>query len=87
MGNETKISEKQEFKFMLLLHSSNQMHFAYTRNRHLGCMQDTFARATHSAGQARRATIGYLVYKHLGLSVNGSVRSPRGQVTHALHDF
>ena len=26
------------------------------------CMQDTFARATHSAGQARRATIGYLVY-------------------------
>ena len=26
-------------------------------------MQDTFARATHSAGQARRATIGYLVYK------------------------
>ena len=28
-------------------------------------MQDTFARATHSAGQARRATIGYLVYKVL----------------------
>ena len=28
-------------------------------------MQDTFARATHSAGQARRATIGYLVYKSL----------------------
>ena len=28
------------------------------------CMQDTFARATHSGlGQARRATIGYLVYK------------------------
>ena len=27
------------------------------------CMQDTFARATHSVGQARRATIGYLVYK------------------------
>ena len=28
------------------------------------CMQDTFARATHSAGRpARRATIGYLVYK------------------------
>ena len=27
------------------------------------CMQDTFARATHSAGQARRATIRYLVYK------------------------
>ena len=26
------------------------------------CMQDTFARATHSAGQARRATIGYIVY-------------------------
>ena len=27
------------------------------------CMQDTFARATHSpAGQAWRATIGYLVY-------------------------
>ena len=37
--------------------SSNQMHFAYTRNR------------------------------HLGLSVNGSVRAPRDQVTHALHDF
>ena len=28
------------------------------------CMQDTFARATSDAlGQARRATIGYLVYK------------------------
>ena len=31
------------------------------------CMQETFARATHSAlrpaGQVRRATIGYLVYK------------------------
>ena len=26
-------------------------------------MQDTFARATNSVGQARRATIGYLVYK------------------------
>ena len=38
-------------------YSSNQMHFAYTRNR------------------------------HLGLSVNGSVRAPRDQVTHALHDF
>ena len=25
-------------------------------------MQDTFARAMHSVGQARRATIGYLVY-------------------------
>ena len=37
--------------------SSNQMHFAYTRNR------------------------------HLGLSVNESVRAPRDQVTHALHDF
>ena len=39
------------------VYSSNQMHFAYTRNR------------------------------HLGLSVNGSVRAPRDQVTHALHDF
>ena len=32
--------------------------------RSSACMQDTFARATHSAvGQARRATIGYLVHK------------------------
>ena len=27
------------------------------------CMQDTFARATHSARPSARATIGYLVYK------------------------
>ena len=27
------------------------------------CMQDTFARATQPASQARRATIGYVVYK------------------------
>ena len=26
-------------------------------------MQDTFARATQPVGQARRATIGYLIYK------------------------
>ena len=31
----------------------------------VNCMQDTFARATHSAGQARRATIGFLVYKRV----------------------
>ena len=31
-------------------------------------MQDTFARATHSAGQARHATIGYLVYNYKLLS-------------------
>ena len=31
----------------------------------LACMQDTFARATHSARPSARATIGYLVYKCL----------------------
>ena len=34
--------------------------------RVLVCMQDTFARATHSAARpSARATIGYLVYKVL----------------------
>ena len=33
----------------------------------LGCMQDTFARATHSAARpSARATTGYLVYNALG---------------------
>ena len=33
----------------------------------LGCMQDTFARATHLAARpSARATIGYLVYNGLG---------------------
>ena len=33
------------------------------KRRVVCCMQDTFARATHSARPSARATIGYLVYK------------------------
>ena len=39
-----------------------QMPMVNTKGNLNSCMQDTFASATHSAGQARRATIGYLVY-------------------------
>ena len=47
--------------------------FLYFQGRYRGCMQDTFARATHSAYAAARpsarATIGYLVYKYRGCNV------------------
>ena len=47
-------------------------------------MQDTFARATHSAARpSARATIGYLVYKGI---LHTSSKSNRAQGKRITHD-
>ena len=48
---------------------SNMRAFTYDVCSNLGCMQDTFARATYSTARPSAiATIGYLVYNNLGVS-------------------
>ena len=80
-----------------------ELNLSQSQNRKLGhgrsrktCMQDTFARATRTrprqpAGQARRATIGYLVYNrktcelNLSQSQNRNLGHGRGRKTCELN--